>query len=287
MKKYLLFTFGVAYAMQIAVYYLYISGIPYVYQLLMSLMMFVPFFGVLISGHTLKDMGWKPVFKGKVKVILFAWFMPAILTALGALIYFAIFPQHFDLSGSYVVEAAGEDALRQMEEAGLTYPIQILISCIGCITYAPVINTVFGLGEEVGWRGFMYPELKSRFGKRGGRVIGGVIWGMWHWPLIWLIGYEYGPEYFGFPVTGMLLFCVVTVALGIICDWTYEKTDCIWLPALFHGAFNAIATVTIAVCTPGTGSARLLGPAPNGLLAGIPLFVSAMIIAQRKADNPL
>lgn len=64
----------------------------------------------------------------------------------------------------------------------------------------------------------------------------------------------------------------------IIIDWTYEKTGCIWLPALFHGAFNAIATVTIAVCATGTGSLRLLGPAPNGLLAGIPLFAVALIL---------
>lgn len=276
--KYLLFTFGVAYAMQIGVYLLYKSDISLVYQPLMAAMMFVPFFGVLVSGHTLKTMGWKPEFKRNIKIILFAWFVPAILTALGALIYFLIFPQHFDLSGSYVIEAAGEDALQQMEAAGLSYPLYVLITCAACITYAPLINMLLALGEEVGWRGFLYPQLKARFGRRTGWVIGGVIWGAWHWPLIWLIGYEYGTEYFGFPVTGMLLFAVITVPLGILVDRTYEKTGCIWLPALFHGAFNAAATITIAVCTPGTGSARLLGPAPNGLLAGIPLFVIALIL---------
>ena len=248
---YLLFTFGVAYAMQIGVYFLSISGIPLVYQLLMAIMMFVPLFGVLVSGHALKDMGWNPVFKGHIKTILFAWFGPAIITALGALIYFLIFPQHFDLSGSYIVEAVGEEALKQMEASGISYPVYILIMCVECITYAPLINMFFGMGEEVGWRGFLYPQLKARFGRRIGRILGGVIWGAWHWPVIWLIGYEYGMEYIGFPVTGMLLFAVVTVAIGIITDWTYEKTHCIWLPSLFHGAFNAAATVTIAVCTPG------------------------------------
>ncbi|MCR4641738.1 MAG: CPBP family intramembrane metalloprotease [Lachnospiraceae bacterium] len=282
--KYLVFTFGVAYAIQIGVYYLYKSGIPFAYQALMAAMMFVPFFGVLISGYSLKGMGWKPVFKGNMKVILFAWVGPAILTALGALIYFLIFPQHFDLSGSYLTEAAGEEALRQMEAAGISYPIYILITCIGCITYIPLMNMIAGLGEEVGWRGFLYPQLKARFGRRTGWVLGGVIWGVWHWPLIWLIGYEYGQEYFGFPVVGMLLFAVVTVALGIIIDRIYEKTGCIWLPSLFHGAFNAATTVTLAVCLPGTGSARLLGPAPNGLLAGMPLFATALILfLKRKA----
>ena len=110
---YLLFTFVVAYAMQIGVYYLYKSGSS-LSQALMAVMMFVPFFGVLVTGNTLKNMGWKPVFKGNGKVIMFAWFGPAIITAVGAMIYFMIFPQHFDLSGSYVIEAVGEDALQQM-----------------------------------------------------------------------------------------------------------------------------------------------------------------------------
>ena len=275
---YLLFTFIVAYAMQVAIYCLYKSGTAFVYQYFMSAMMFVPFFGALVSGYSFKNIGWKPVFKGNIKTILFVWFGPALLTAIGALIYFLIFPQHFDLSGRYVVEAAGEEALKQMEAQGITYPMQVLISCIACITYAPALNALFAIGEEVGWRGFLYPQLKARFGRQKGWLIGGAIWGAWHWPVIWLIGYEYGFEYIGFPVSGMLLFVVITIALGIICDWTYEKSGCIWLPSLFHGAFNAIATVTIAVLIPGTTSARLLGPAPNGLIAGIPLFATALFI---------
>ena len=278
--KYLLFTFGAAYAVQIGVYFLYKSGFPF-YQIVMAAMMFMPLLGVLVSGHSLKGMGWKPVFKGNIKTILFAWFGSAILTALGALLYFLIFPQHFDLSGAYLIDAlgetAGKEALNQMQAAGLSYPLYILVSCISCITYAPLINMITAMGEEVGWRGFLYPQLKARFGRNMGWLIGGLIWGAWHWPAIWLIGYEYGFDYVGFPVIGMLLFAVITIAMGIIADWTYEKTGCIWVPAIFHGAFNAAATVTIAVLTPGTGSARLLGPAPNGLIAGIPLFALALI----------
>lgn len=285
--KYLLFTFGVAYVMQIGVYFLYKSGIPGLYQYLLAAMMFVPLLGVLVSGHSLRGMGWKPVFRGNVKTILFAWFGPALLTVLGAVLYFLIFPGHLDLSGSYVVEAAGEEALRQMEATGISYPVLVLISCAASVTYAPVINTIVAMGEEAGWRGFLYPQLKAGFGSKKGRFIGGLIWGAWHWPVIWLIGFEYGFEYVGFPVVGMLLFAFVTVALGIVADWTYEKSGCIWLPSLFHGAFNAISTVTITVLTPGTGSARLLGPAPNGIIAGIPLFAIALIMFLNHSDNTL
>ena len=76
----------------------------------------------------------------------------------------------------------------------------------------------------------------------------------------------------------MLLFCVFTVAGGILCDRLYEKSGNIWLPSVFHGALNAVATLPLAVCLTDTGSARLLGPVPNGLLGGLPLFVAASAV---------
>ena len=145
------------------------------------------------------------------------------------------------------------------------------------------------LGEEIGWRGFLYPQLKEKFGRKKGWLLGGAIWGAWHWPLIWLIGYEYGAAtgneagYLGFPIVGMLLFCVITVGLGILHDYLYEKSESIWVPAIFHGAFNAAATIPFTVCLANTGSFRLLGPAPTGLLAAVPLLtIAAVLFFQRE-----
>ena len=172
-----------------------------------------------------------------------------------------------------------------MQAAGISYPVYILISLIGCLTYAPVINTFISLGEEVGWRGFLYPQLKAKYGTVKGRLLGGIIWSIWHWPLIWLIGYEYGTEYFGFPVSGWLAFVVFAVAAGILCDWLYDQSGTIWLPSLVHGTINAAATLPAAVCLSNTGSAALLGPAPMGLLAGLPLLVFAAILLKKPGQT--
>ena len=276
--KYLLWTFLIAWAAQVVTAVLYRNGLAVIGQLLMAVMMFVPLLGVLLSGNTLSGMGWKPRLKGKIKFLLAAWFLPAILTAIGAVLYFIVFPGHFDMSGAYLTAAAGPEVLEQMEAQGLTYPLYVLVSVVGCLTYAPLVNMALAVGEEAGWRGFLYPQLKAKFGKRKGLVIGGVIWGMWHWPAIWLIGYEYGTDYVGFPIVGMLLFCIFTTAAGILCDWLYEKTGCIWIPSVFHGAINAAGTVPLAVCMANTGSAILLGPAPIGVLAGLPLILCAAIL---------
>ena len=180
--KYLGFTFGIGYVIQIFVWLvnnmengsakLILSGAA---QMITACMMFVPLLAVLVSGQKFKGMGWKPVFKGNIWAFLFSWFGPAVLTAIGAVLYFVIFPSHFDVSGAYLVENGQEAALEQMETMGVTYGQQMLISSISTIAYVPLLNMIFAVGEEAGWRGYMYPVLKERFGRVGGSILGGII----------------------------------------------------------------------------------------------------------------
>jgi len=284
--RYLLWTFVIAYIIQFLSALLYslnrMAG-----QLVLAAMMFVPTLGVFLSGAGFSGMGWKPQIRKNIRVILAAWFGPLILTAAGALIYFLLFPRHFDLSGGYLKVLAGEDALEQMKAQGLSYPLYIMVNVISSITYAPLINMFAALGEEIGWRGFLYPQLEAGFGRRKGWLLGGFIWGAWHWPLIWLIGYEYGAAagnpagYAGFPLSGMLIFAVFAAGLGILHGWLYEKSGTIWVPSLLHGAFNGAAALPLTLCLANTGSFRLLGPAPNGLLSGLPILVIAAYVLLR------
>ena len=279
--RYLAWTFALAYAVQFGAAMIYNHVNRLAGQLVVAAMMFVPALGVRLSGAGFRDMGWRPEFRKNLKTLLIAWLAPAVLTAVGAALYFLAFPKHFDLSGEYVASAAGAEILEQMRAQGISYPVYALISVICGLTYAPLLNTFVALGEEIGWRGFLYPQLKARFGRRKGWLTGGAIWGAWHWPLIWLIGYEYGAAtgndvgYFGFPVVGMLLFCVITIGWGILHDRLYEKSGSIWVPSLFHGAINAAATLPLSLCLTDTGSSRLLGPTPMGILAGLPFIAVA------------
>ena len=289
--KFLIWTFAIAYIIQVGAAYLYNNVNKTAGQLVTAAMMFVPTLGVVLAGAKLKGMGWKPEIRKNIKTILIAWFSPAVLTAVGALLYFLVFPGHFDMSGEYMELSAGADILSQMEAQGISFPMYMLINVVNCISYAPIINMFVALGEEIGWRGFLYPQLKARFGRKKGWLLGGFIWGAWHWPLIWLIGYEYGAAagnpvgYAGFPISGMLLFCVFTVGLGILHDWLYEKSGSIWVPSIFHGAINAAATIPPTMCLINTGSARLLGPVPNGILAGLPLLVFAAVVFCRDGSR--
>lgn len=283
--KYLVWTFALAWVIQIAAAILINNGNVTVGRLVIAVCMFAPALGVLLSGAAFSGMGWKAQIRKNIKPILIAWLAPIVLTVAGAALYFLIYPGHFDLSGAYMTASAGTKALEQLRSQGMTYPMYMGISVISSVTFSPLLNMFLALGEEIGWRGFLYPQLKAKLGKRKGWILGGIVWGVWHWPLIGLIGYEYGTEYPGFPVVGMLLFCVITVGWGILHDQLYERSGSIWVPALFHGAINAAGTLPLAVCLPNTGSAMLLGPAPMGLLAGLPFLVIATILFVKVPSN--
>lgn len=275
---YLIWTFSVAWILQVIAGMFARQGNQTVFQMLLSVVMFAPMLGAVMAKLPLRGMGWKPKLKGNVRFLLAAWLMPAVFAILGAVLYFVIFPSRLDFSGDYMVATAGEIFLEQMEAQGITMQMYFVIVFVQAFTYAPWLNMFFALGEEVGWRGAMQPMLNDRFGKSKGRMIGGIIWGAWHWPVMVLAGYEYGLEYWGAPFVGMALFCLVTVVMGTLLDFVYEKTNCIWIPALGHGAFNCFATVPLMFLNTDYLDQLILGPSPIGMISVLPALVVAVLV---------
>ena len=255
------------------------------YSAFLSLSMFAPLLAAAISRPGLRQLGWKPYIKRNFGWVLVAWLLPVILGTLGAAIYFLITPDAWDTSFSYAYMSLGADGVRQLEESGLSLKLYAVISTVSAVTYAPFLNMLLAIGEEAGWRGTMYPELKMRFGVMKGRIIGGVIWGTWHWPIMLLAGYEYGTTYWGAPITGPLLFCIITVAMGILFDFLYEKTACVWVPALCHGAINAFAGVPVLFLNAAYADRLLLGPLMVGIISGLPLILAAVAICVASKKN--
>lgn len=285
--NYIILTFALGWILQIFASVAYKNGSPTSFSQILSFSMFAPFAAVLLSKISVTESGLKLKIKGNILMILSAWFAPALLTALGAIIYFLVMPNRLDLSFSYVTLSYTEEMLQQIYDAGYTIPSLIALQAIQAVSWAPIINGVFAFGEEIGWRGAMYPMLKEKFGVNKGRIIGGIIWGIWHWPVMLLAGYEYGFDYWGFPIVGMLLFCIFTTVFGIFLDAIYEKSNCIWIPSVAHGALNAIATLPLMAINPIYANEMILGPAPVGIIAMIPTIVLALIIClkNKKAEN--
>lgn len=256
-----------------------------VFSVILMIAMFMPFVGVLIARIPLKGMGWVPHLKGRIRYLFFALWVPALLSIIGGVLFFAFFPDAFDfefLTLRGILEGTG--TLQQLEEQGLTMPMYLLITTIQAVTYAPFVSMFVTLGEEVGWRGALYPYLKEKLGVTKGRIVGGTIWGAWHWPVMIFAGYEYGKGYIGAPVLGPIVFCICTVMMGILFDYVYEKTETIWLPSLMHGATNAF-TIFAYLSKPEYADKAILGPAYIGIISMIPLIVMAVIICVKRKRN--
>ncbi len=284
---YFLFAFGLAWLLQVYASLLLIrDGNAVAYQTLLAVSMFCPLAAVLLVKkvflHQPTGIGWKV--QGKRRYWLTAWFAPAVFTVLAAVLYFAVFPSRLDLSCSWLVTAYGGemDAATLRSQLGVSNVSYILQTGLFAITLAPPINMFFALGEEAGWRGYMMPCLKERFGLLNGRLLGGVIWGVWHWPIMLLTGYEYGTSYLGAPVLGLVVWCVVCFALNTLLDWFYEKTGCIWVPAVAHGAFNAIASIAQVLTYPADAYYNVLGPMPIGLIGMLPMLAVAVGLTLRQ-----
>jgi len=135
-----------------------------------------------------------------------------------------------------------------MPSSALILPAVFLASlCIG-----PTINGIFGFGEEFGWRGYLLPKLMP-LGKLKAYTVVGVIWGLWHAPLI-VVGFNYP----GYPILGIVAMVAMTTAVGIYINELTLKNRSSILAGWIHGAFNGQAY----------GIWRLLFPHVNPLLGG-------------------
>jgi len=285
--KFVVITYLIAWTIQIIVS-LYMVNNPgmtgtLVFQAGLSVCMFTPLIAALISKASFRGMGWKPKFKGNIGWLFFAAYGVIPFVIAGAALFFLIFPDLFDTNGSYLMaqaEAAGQDIKTQMEQMGMSYMTYVLTS-IPTFLIAPFINISTAIGEEAGWRGFLYPELNKKFSRPVTWIIGGVIWAAFHFPCIIIGGYEYGFNYIGRPWAGLIVFTVFCVSLGAVEEIVYSKTKCIWYAALLHGAINASATLPTLFMNAESADLdkyMVLGPLPNGIIAGLPLFILAVIM---------
>ena len=279
---FLIWAFLIAWVLQFLASYFFYKNNGMLYSLLLSVLMFAPLIATIITGKHWKQVGWRPRVKGNIPNILIAWFAPALIGILGALVYYAVFPAAFDGNCSAFVAQIGEKGVEQLKASGIDIKSYVTINVFVAVTWAAWFNMFFAVGEEAGWRGYMYPILKGRFGSVKGRIIGGAIWGVWHWPIMVLVGYEYGTKYWGAPFTSPLLFCVICIAMGICLDELYERSSCIWVPALAHGAINAFASIPAIFLKEEYADQTLLGPLMIGAIGGLPLILLAVYILFKK-----
>jgi membrane protease YdiL (CAAX protease family) len=157
----------------------------------------------------------------------------ALMTGLNALFGLG---QPVDLS-MQLIQATGEPAASAAD-----IPNWLLLAIVGvqAVVLGPVLALPIAFGEEYGWRGYLQGEL-IKIGRARGVLLVGVIWGLWHAPIIAM-----GHNYPGYPVLGILLMALYTIALGFLLGYAVLKSGSVWLAAFLHGLNNQVAAFLIA-----------------------------------------
>jgi len=208
---------------------------------------------------------------GPKRYYLWAWFLPIVLTLLSGLFTVLFGIAKLDLNFTMIRTAMESAASGGEVPVGIVVLSQTLLA----ITLAPFINMLFTMGEELGWRGFLLPRLLP-LGQWKAVLWSGLIWGVWHAPVI-----VQGHNYPGYPILGIFMMIVFCFLLGAIIAWLYINTKSPWVAALAHGSVNAIAGVPVLFLAPGFNVAFGGTLAAPTAWIGMMLFIAWLVWTKR------
>jgi membrane protease YdiL (CAAX protease family) len=117
---------------------------------------------------------------------------------------------------------------------GLSASGFVIVAFAETILYS-ILGIVIAFGEEYGWRGYLQNEL-LKIGRVRGVLLLGVIWGVWHWPII-LMGHNY-PDH---PLLGLALMTLYSVGSGIALSYAVLKSGSVLLASFLHAINNHVA----------------------------------------------
>ncbi len=199
-----------------------------------------------------------------------------VLAALPVGALLGVYPADFlNLSGA-------RQFLEQKGAAPGVLPISVgvfVASQIASLPVSAVLNVLPALGEEIGWRGWLLPNLMP-LGTLPALLISGVIWGLWHAPVI-LLGYNYPDAPGGLALTTMIGMCTV---MGSVFGWLRLRSGSVWPAALAHAAFNGAVKTYVLFARAGkhidTTQATILGW--SGWIVPL-LFVAVLLVTKQLA----
>ena len=142
-------------------------------------------------------------------------------------------------------------------------------------------NMFILLGEELGWRAYLYDKLEKLFRYKeihtdnNGKdieskdftdiasddnisgidkrainlsiIIGGTLWGLWHAQLIVVSGLNFGKDYAGYPYVGIILMCISCIFMGAFLQLLRKKTDSVIAPTLAHAVIDSCIPAIVSM----------------------------------------
>ncbi len=132
--------------------------------------------------------------------------------------------------------AAGQD-MNAALPAGLTPGMMLAIYFIGGLTVFNIPGIITGFGEEFGHRGFMFPAL-YRIRPWVGFLVGGLIWFLWHVPLVLVVPQEVTQSSLGATVLNYVVLAIGSICTFAYLAYVYVKSGSVFVTAIAHIVMN-------------------------------------------------
>jgi len=242
--------------------------------------------------------GWRrlwlwPKFRRGWPFYLAAILLPFLAAIVGGAIFYLIFPGSFDPNLGGVRKLYAPYSVADSTNPWLAL---LLITLQAALLRWLLQNGLLSMGEEFGWRAYLLPKLMGGFtggeptpssslyaaGARKAALLIGLIWGVWHWPLI-IMGMSIDPTTTLIPALATLGLYVVSVcALSVLLCWVTLRSGSVWPASIGHGFVNGTSGLP-GLLLKGPAN-MLLGPGLPGLVGMLGYLALALVLLfSRKA----
>lgn len=142
-----------------------------------------------------------------------------------------------------------QDSASRLHMAGAGPVVPALLQVFLTLTFGIVQSAASAAGEEIGWRGYLVPALRARFGVAATVIFSGLIWAAWHMPVMLFADYHSAaPRSYE-----IACFTAMVVATGGIAAWLRLRSGSVWPAIALHATHNAFVQWLLDPMTDTTG----------------------------------
>ncbi|SEK42607.1 CAAX protease self-immunity [Chitinophaga rupis] len=224
-----------------------------------------------LRGIPIASLGWK---WGQTKYQLWSYLIP-ILYALATYLVIWISGKGGFYNHEFVAKVA--------QGFGLTLPDGVMIFLFTLLagTFGMARSLSSALGEEIGWRGFLTPQLAKINSYTGTSLWMGLIWSLYHYPLLLFSDYNSGgPKWLA-----LVCFTVMVVSSCFIFTWMRLKSGSLWTGAILHASHNLFIQVIFTPLTVDTGNTKFYID-EFGIGLPIATVITAYIFWRKRKELP-
>jgi uncharacterized protein len=259
----------------LAIYFIVLVPLSMVFETLMILghlswfwaLMWTPTVASVVARLVLRE-GFGDVsfrFGGSrgLKAILFALIFPIIIGLISYGIAWKTSVAHFNPQPlPLVARFIGESSS------------SLLVMLLNIGTAATIV-TIFSIrtaaGEEIGWRGYMLTRLIDA-DVPCPILASGLIWGVWHVPLILGGVYLAGSQ----PIVAIFFWMITATAFSFVFARLRLETGSVWPAIVLHASWNSLIQVAFDPASTGSGVALWVGE--SGILVALTMVIAAIIV---------